>query len=86
MHIDDAVIRRLIIDDCLRAALIAYISQNPVDRTANIWGRDPARRRAAILQVAQNYGMSPPDDGHRIVSASFTGRSLGGHYEMREIS
>jgi hypothetical protein len=76
MQVDGALVRRLDLDDCLRAALTAYVVRNPVKRTANIWGRDPARRRSAILQVAQNYGMSP-GAGHQMISASFSEEVLG---------
>lgn len=69
-RVDSAVVKRVDLDVCLRSALSAYIAEDPVKRSRNIWGRDPERRRASILQVAHSYGMSA-GDGSRVVSRQF---------------
>jgi hypothetical protein len=70
-RIDDALLTRIDLDSYLRAALTAYVSDDPINRSNNIWGRDPDRRRTSILQVAQNYGMSP-GNGTEVISDGFT--------------
>ncbi|WP_156737755.1 hypothetical protein [Mycobacterium sp. E735] len=60
-EIDKAILARVDLDKCLLAVLSTYVSEDPVKRCRNIWGRDAARRRRSIMQVAQSYGMSQED-------------------------
>ncbi|MDH6199322.1 hypothetical protein M2272_005993 [Mycobacterium frederiksbergense] len=68
--VDTAIARRTDIDACLRSALSEYLAVNPAERSRNIWDRDRDRRRASILQVAHNYGMTA-GDGSSAVSEQF---------------
>lgn len=69
-EMDRALVSRVDPDRYLRTVLSVYIRENAITRSQNIWGRDPARRRASILQVAQNHGMSA-GDATRPISGEF---------------
>lgn len=68
-RVDGAVIARVDLDACLRAALVAHIADDPINRCRSIWVPDQERRRNSILQVAQNFGLAP--GGDRTVSHEF---------------
>lgn len=70
-QVDRAVAARVDLEHCLRAVLAAHVAEEPIKRTANIWGRTPDRRRASILQVARNAGMSTDPNGE-LISTEFT--------------
>jgi hypothetical protein len=42
----------------LRQALGTHLCDDPVKRSAKVWGKDFERRVSAIVQIAQNYGMT----------------------------
>ena len=74
-NLDRAVIEHMNLDQYLRAVLVAYVAVDPDKRADNIWGRVAARRRASILQVAQNAGMST-ESASRTISPEFSSEVL----------
>lgn len=56
--VDEALLARADLNLYLRQALAVYLSEDPVKRSAKVWGKDFERRVSAIVQIAQNHGMT----------------------------
>lgn len=56
--VDQAVLATVDLNAYLVDVLGLYMSEDPVTRSAKVWGREFERRVSAIVQIAQNYGMT----------------------------
>ncbi|MGH3693373.1 MAG: hypothetical protein ACRDRX_05155 [Pseudonocardiaceae bacterium] len=56
--VDQAVLTTVDLNAYLADALGIYLSEDPVMRSAKVWGKEFERRVSAIVQIAQNYGMT----------------------------
>jgi hypothetical protein len=56
--VDQALLATADLNLYLRQALGAHLCEDPVKRSAKVWGKDFERRVSAIVQIAQNYGMT----------------------------
>jgi hypothetical protein len=59
----------------LAQALGLYLAEDPARRSAKVWGKDFERRVSAIIQIAQNYGMTVATDSrsNTLTSADIDG-------------
>ena len=56
--VDQAVLATVDLNAYLADVLGIYLSEDPVMRSAKVWGKKFERRVSAIVQIAQNYSMT----------------------------
>jgi len=49
------------LDSYVRQVLAHYVSEDPVVRISNIWGKDEHRRLVSLIQICKQYGMTSDD-------------------------
>ncbi|WP_152625889.1 hypothetical protein [Acidithrix ferrooxidans] len=59
---DEEMLTKLDLRQYLLDVLYTYVTVDPDSRYSNVWGKIPARRLAAIRQIAFQYGMTESTD------------------------
>ena len=60
-QVDGQLLGRSDLDIYVKNILSHYISVAPSERTSNVWGKDPSRRLASLVQICKQYGMMEPN-------------------------
>ncbi|MGH3155569.1 MAG: hypothetical protein ACRDNF_03170 [Streptosporangiaceae bacterium] len=55
---DDILLRQSDLDQYVRQVLMHYVSDDPIRRISNVWGKDSHRRLASLAQICRQYGMT----------------------------
>lgn len=66
--VDSLLLQRTDLDHYVRQILIEYVSEDPVQRTSNVWGKDSRRRVTSLMQICRQYGMTDDQTASNHVS------------------
>ena len=68
-HLDQQVLQILELNPFFGEALEEYVSDNPAQRIANVWGKDPVRRASSLRQLAMEHGIGESSEGSGVALA-----------------